>query len=73
MPKDNNTGIQTRAMAKAQCREGGANQEQMHGAPNPETNPTVDPQRAKDEAIREFVRQQGKISLDWYVPNFCNT
>ena len=23
--------------------------------------------------IEEFIRRQGTIGLDWYVPNFCNT
>ena len=45
----------------------------MQGTPNPAINPTVDLQKAKDETIREFVQQQGKITLEWYVPNFCNT
>ena len=36
-------------------------------------NPTVDLHRAKEEAIKEFVRKQGTIALDWYVPNFHNT
>ena len=29
--------------------------------------------RSKEEAIKEFIRKQGTIALDWYVPNFCNT
>ena len=29
--------------------------------------------RTKEEAIKEFVQQQGTIALDWYVPNFHNT
>ena len=36
-------------------------------------NPTVDLHKTKEEAIKEFVKQQGTITLDWYVPNFCNT
>ena len=36
-------------------------------------NPTVDLHKTKEEAIKEFVRQQGTIALDWYVPDFCNT
>ena len=36
-------------------------------------NPTVDLHKGKEEAIQEFVRQQGTIALDWYVPNFYNT
>ena len=34
MPTENNTGIQKRAMAEAQCIENGANPEQVQGAPN---------------------------------------
>ena len=55
MSTDNNTGIQTRAMAKAQCIESEANPEQAQGTPNPATNPTVDLHRTKEEAIEEFV------------------
>ena len=79
MSTDNTTGIQTRAMTEAQCIEGEANreltnnQEQAQGAPNPTMNPTVDLSKAKEEAIKEFVRRQGTIALDWYVPNFYNT
>ena len=66
-------------MAEAQCIEGEANwelannQEQAQGTPNPAMNPTVDLHRTKEETIKEFVRQQGTIALDWYVPNFYNT
>ena len=79
MSTDNSTGIQTRAMTEAQCIEGEANreltnnQEQAQGAPNPAMNPSVDMHKAKEEAIKEFVRQQSTIALDWYVPNFYNT
>ena len=79
MSTDNNTGVQARAMAEAQCIEGEANRElnnnpeQAQDAPNPAMNPTVDLHRTKEEAIKEFVRQQGIIALDWYVPNFYNT
>ena len=66
-------------MTEAQHIEGEANRElsnkleQIQGTPNPAMNPTVDLHRAKEEAIKEFVRKQGTIALDWYVPNFCNT
>ena len=50
-----------------------ANPEQVQGAPNPAMNPTVDLHKTKEEAIKEFVRQQGTIALDWYVPDFHNT
>ena len=73
MPTENNTGIQTRAMAEAQHIENGANPEQVQGAPNPAMNPTVDLHKTKEETIKEFVRQQGTIALDWYVPDFHNT
>ena len=43
------------------------------GTQNPAMNPTVDLRKANDEAIKELIRRQGTISLDWYVPNFCNT
>ena len=73
MPTENNTGIQTRAMAEAQGIENGANQEQVQGAPNPAMNLMVDLHKTKEEAIKEFVQQQGTIALDWYVPDFHNT
>ena len=60
-------------MAEAQCTENEANPEQVQGAPNPAMNPTVDPHKTKEEAIKEFVWQQGTIALDWYVPDFHNT
>ena len=71
MSTDNNTGIQTRAMA--QCVENEADTEQSQGLPNPGMNPTVELHKTKDEAIKEFVRKNGTIALDWYVPDFCNT
>ena len=79
MSTDNNTGIHTRAMAEAQHIECEANMEltnnpkQTQGTPNPAINPTVDLHKTKKEAIKEFVRQQGTIALDWCVPNFYNT
>ena len=73
MPTENNTGIQSRAMAKVQRIENEANPEQVQDAPNLAMNPTVELHRTKEEAIKEFVRQQGTIALDWYVPDFCNT
>ena len=36
-------------------------------------NPTVDLHRMDDIVIKEFIKRQGTISLDWYVPDFCNT
>ena len=55
MPKENNTGVQTRAMAEAQCIENETNPEQVQDAPNPAMNPTVELHRTKEEAIKEFV------------------
>ena len=66
-------------MTEAQCIEGEANTEltnnpeQIQGTLNPAMNPTVDLHKAKEEAIKEFIRKQGTIALDWYVPNFYNT
>ena len=70
-------GMQTRAMVEAHHVEGEANQEltnnpgQAQSTPDPAMNPTVDLHRTQKESIKEFVRQQGTIALDWYVPNFC--
>ena len=71
MSTDNNTGVQTRAMA--QCMENETDTEQFQGLPNPGINPTVELHKTKDEAIKEFVRRNGTIALNWYVPDFCNT
>ena len=79
MSTDNTIGVQSRAMTEAQCIEGKANREltnnpeQIQGTPNPTMNPTVDLHKTKEEAIKELVRKQGTIGLDWYVPNFYNT
>ena len=63
MSTDSNTGVQTRAMAQ-----------HIENEANPELlNPTVELHRTKEDAIKEFVRKHGTISLDWYVPGFCNT
>ena len=56
-----NTGIQTRAMAEAQCVEDEANQdpinnlERAQDTQNPARNPTVDLHRTREEVIKEFV------------------
>ena len=71
MSTDNNTGIQTRAMA--QHIENKANPEQLQDAPNPAMNPTVELHKTKEEAIKEFIQQHCTIALDWYVPDLCNT
>ena len=61
-----NTGIQTRAMAQRVENE-------SHGPPNQDTNPTVEWHKTKDESIKEFVRRNRTIALYWYVPDFSNT
>ena len=55
MPTENNTGIETRAMAEVQRMENEANPDQLQDAPNPAMNPTLDLHRTKEEAINEFV------------------
>ena len=71
MSTENNTGIQTRAMAQRADNE--ANPEQLQRAADPAMNPAVELHRTKEDAIKEFVRQHGTINLDWYVPDLCNT
>ena len=71
MSTENNTGVQTRAMA--QRIDNKTNPEQLQRAMDPAMNPTVELHRTKDNAIEEFVRQHGTINLDWYVPDLCNT
>ena len=71
MSTDNNTAIQMRAMA--QRIENEADAEQLQRPPNPDMNPTVELHKTKEEAIKEFVRKNGTIALDWYVPDFCKT
>ena len=67
----NNTGVQMRAMP--QCIENEAEVEQLQKPPNPDTNPTVELHKTKEEAIKEFIQKNGTIALDWYVSDFCNT
>ena len=71
MSTENNTGVQTRAMAQRVDNE--TNPEQLQRAMDPAMNPTVELHRTKEDAIEEFVRQHGTINLDWYVPDLCNT
>ena len=71
MSTENNTSIQTRAMAQWVDNE--ANPEQLQRAADPAINPTVELHRTKEEAIEEIVQQHGTINLDWYVPDLCNT
>ena len=42
-------------------------------AQNPAMNPTVDLHITDSKVIKEFIRRNGTIGLDWYVPNFSNT
>ena len=53
MSTENNTGIQTRAMA--QRVDNKANPEQLQRAVDPAMDPTVELHRTKEEAIEEFV------------------
>ena len=71
MSSENNTGVQTRAMA--QWVDNKANPEQLQRAADPAMNPTVELHRTKEDAIEEFVRHHSTINLNWYVPDLCNT
>ena len=53
MSTENNTGVQTRAMAQWVDNE--ANPEQIQRVADPAMNPTVELQRTKEETIEEFV------------------
>ena len=61
-----NTGVQTRAMAQRSNSE-------LQETQNQDMNPTVELHKTKDDFIKEFVRKNGTITLDWYVPDFSNT
>ena len=61
-----NTGVQMRAMAQHAENE-------PQEPPNQDMSPTVELHKTKDDSIKEFVRRNGTISLDWYVPDFSNT
>ena len=71
MSTENNIGVQTRAMA--QWVDNDANPEQVQKTTDQATTPTVELHKTKEDTIKEFVRQHGTISLDWYVPDLCNT
>ena len=71
MSTENNIGVQTRTMAQRVDNE--ANPEQLQKATDQATTPTIELHRTREDAIKEFVRQHGTISLDWYVPELCNT
>ena len=53
MSTENNTGIQTRAMAQQVDNE--ANPEQLQRVVDPAVNPTVELHRIKEDANEEFV------------------
>ena len=57
----------------AQWVDNEANPEQVQKAMDQATTPTVELHRTKEDTIKEFVQQHGTISLDWYVPDLCNT
>ena len=57
----------------AQWVDNEENPEQVQKAMDQATTPTVELHRTKEDTIKEFVRQHGTISLDWYVPDLCNT
>ena len=61
-----NTGVQTRAMAQRSDSEPQETQ-------NQNMNPMVELHKTKDDSIKDFVRKNGTIALDWYVPDFSNT
>ena len=71
MSTENNIEVQTRAMAQRVDNE--ANPEQVQKAMDQATTPTVGLHRTKEDTIKEFIQQHGAISLDWYVPDLCNT
>ena len=53
MSTENNTGVQTRAMAQREDNE--ANPEQLQKAMDQAMNPTIELHRTKEDAIKEFV------------------
>ena len=71
MSTENNIGVQTRAMAQRVDNE--ENPEQVQKAMDQARTPTVELHRTKEDTIKEFVQQHGTISLNWYVPDLCNT
>ena len=87
MTTEDAVGVQTRAMMEAQHMEKEAqrdmdnNQEGTQGnnptqgqaALDPTMNPRVELHKNDDIVIKEFIRRQGAIGLNWYVPDFCNT
>ena len=87
MTTENVVGIQTRAMTEAQRMESevqraidnnqegaqGANPTTGQAALDPTMNPTVELHKNDNIVIEEYVKRQGGIGLDWYVPDFANT
>ena len=71
MSTENNTGVQTGAMAQQVDNE--TTPEQLQWAMDQTMNPTVELHRTKEDTIEEFVQQHGTINLNWYVPDLCNT
>ena len=67
MSRENNIGVQTRAMAQQVDNE--ANPEQGQKRRDQATAPTKELHRTKEDTIKEFVLQHGTINLDWYVPD----
>ena len=71
----------TQRMEDEAQRNIGNNQEGVQGtnptpgqpALDPTMNSTVELHKNDDIVIEEFIRRQGAIGLDWYVPDFCNT
>ena len=53
MSTENNTGVQTRAMAQRVDNE--VNPEELQRATDPAINPTVELHRTKEDTIEEFV------------------
>ena len=53
MSTENNTGVQTRAMAQWVDNE--ANPEQPQRAMDPAMNPTVELHKTKEDAIEQFI------------------
>ena len=79
---------EAQCMEEVACREVSDKQEHVQGAiplpatgkgtsntgtQNPSMNPMVNLHKTDEELIMEFVMKECIISLDWYVPNFCNT
>ena len=71
MSTEINIGVQTRAMA--QRVDNKENPEQVQRAMDQARTPTVELHRTKEDTIKEFIQQHGTISLNWYVPDLCNT